>query len=260
MEFSRQEYWSGWLIPSPRDIPNPGIEPRSPALHVDSLPSEPQGKPKNDWRGQPIPSPADLPNPELNRGLLHCMWILHQLSYKGSPKRQVWIRSKSRKEEEETTCEVDSTHIKVSFITFGLGEMRVGIQKQESSGILKTVIIDPPPPSRTDQMSRETMLELFSHNRSEMNLFLLEDLIVTNLQPLVQDKRVNRTLCQLSPRLNLCFSPRQRQGYTVVTPSKTTNTSTQKTEQAAYYLEINYIVHFCCFMCLLSVSDKLRYF
>ena len=36
MEFSRQEYWSGLQIPSPGDLPDPGIEPRSPALQVDS--------------------------------------------------------------------------------------------------------------------------------------------------------------------------------------------------------------------------------
>jgi len=41
MGFSRQEYWSGLLVPSPRNLPNPGIEPRSPALQADSLPSEP---------------------------------------------------------------------------------------------------------------------------------------------------------------------------------------------------------------------------
>ena len=35
MEFSRQEYWSGLPIPSPRDPPNPGIEPGSPALQAD---------------------------------------------------------------------------------------------------------------------------------------------------------------------------------------------------------------------------------
>ena len=44
MEFSRQEYWSGWLFPSPGDLPDPGIELRSPALQVDSLPSEPPGQ------------------------------------------------------------------------------------------------------------------------------------------------------------------------------------------------------------------------
>ena len=45
MEFSRQEYWSGLPFPSPGGLPNPWIEPRSPALHADSLPSEPSGKP-----------------------------------------------------------------------------------------------------------------------------------------------------------------------------------------------------------------------
>ena len=40
MEFSRPEYWSGLPFPSPRDLPNPGIKPRSPALQVDSLPTE----------------------------------------------------------------------------------------------------------------------------------------------------------------------------------------------------------------------------
>ena len=44
MEFPRQEYWSGLLFPSPGDLPNPGIEPESSILHVDSLPSELSGK------------------------------------------------------------------------------------------------------------------------------------------------------------------------------------------------------------------------
>ena len=45
MEFSRQEYWRGESFPSPGDLPNPGIKPRSPALQVDSLPAESPGKP-----------------------------------------------------------------------------------------------------------------------------------------------------------------------------------------------------------------------
>ena len=44
MGFSRQEYWSGVPLPSPGDLPNPGIEPGSPALQADALPSEPPGK------------------------------------------------------------------------------------------------------------------------------------------------------------------------------------------------------------------------
>ena len=45
MVFSRPEYWSGYPFPSPSDLPNPGIEPRSPTLQADSLPAESQGKP-----------------------------------------------------------------------------------------------------------------------------------------------------------------------------------------------------------------------
>ena len=45
MEFFRQEYWSGLPCPPPGDLPNPGIEPGSPALQADSLPSEPTGLP-----------------------------------------------------------------------------------------------------------------------------------------------------------------------------------------------------------------------
>ena len=46
MGFSRHEYWSGLPFPSPGDLPNPGIEPRSSALQVDALTSEPPGKPR----------------------------------------------------------------------------------------------------------------------------------------------------------------------------------------------------------------------
>ena len=46
MKFSRWEYWSGLPFPSPGDLPDPGIEPNSPALQADALPSEPPGKPR----------------------------------------------------------------------------------------------------------------------------------------------------------------------------------------------------------------------
>ena len=41
MGFSRQEYWSELPFPSPGDLPDPGIKPRSPTLQTDALPSEP---------------------------------------------------------------------------------------------------------------------------------------------------------------------------------------------------------------------------
>ena len=45
MEFPRQEYWSGLPFLSPGDLPDPGIKPTFPAWQMDSLPSEPPGKP-----------------------------------------------------------------------------------------------------------------------------------------------------------------------------------------------------------------------
>ena len=51
MGFSRQEYWSGLPFPSPGDLPDPGIQPGSPALEADALTSEPPGKPYKMERG-----------------------------------------------------------------------------------------------------------------------------------------------------------------------------------------------------------------
>ena len=53
MGFPRQEYWSGSPLPSPGDLPGPGIEPTSPALAGDSFP-EPAGKPKRASREEEI--------------------------------------------------------------------------------------------------------------------------------------------------------------------------------------------------------------
>ena len=72
-------------IPPPGDLPNPGTEPRFPALQVDSLPTEPQGKPKNPGLGSLSLLQRIFQTQESNRGLLHCRWILYQLSYQGSP-------------------------------------------------------------------------------------------------------------------------------------------------------------------------------
>ena len=53
MGFSRQEYWSGLPFPSPGDLPDPGIKPRSPTLQADALTSEAPGKPKRVFKGTP---------------------------------------------------------------------------------------------------------------------------------------------------------------------------------------------------------------
>ena len=85
MEFSRPEYWSGYSFPSPGDLPSPGIKPRSPALQVDSLPVEPQGKPKNTGVGSLSLLQWIFQTQESNWGLMHCRQILYQLSYQGIP-------------------------------------------------------------------------------------------------------------------------------------------------------------------------------
>jgi len=71
MESSRQGYWSELPFPSPGDLPNPGIEPVSPALQVDSLPSELPGKssrmagksPQNKSNGSYRPPPGQVAPP-----------------------------------------------------------------------------------------------------------------------------------------------------------------------------------------------------
>ena len=85
MEFSRTEYWSGLPFPSPGDLPNPGIKPRSPALQADSLPAEPPGKPNSSGVSSlSLLQQIFLPQ-KLNLGLLYYRQILYQLSYQGSP-------------------------------------------------------------------------------------------------------------------------------------------------------------------------------
>jgi len=67
------------------NLPNSGIEPSSPALQADSLPAEPQGKPKNTRLGSLSLLRGIFPTQESNWGLLYCRQILYQLSYEGSP-------------------------------------------------------------------------------------------------------------------------------------------------------------------------------
>ena len=94
---SRLNIWSSWftyfwslawrilsitlLACSPGDLPNPGIKPRSPALQVDSLPAEPQGKPNNAGVGSLSLLQGIFPTQESNQSLLHFRQILYQLSY-----------------------------------------------------------------------------------------------------------------------------------------------------------------------------------
>ena len=91
MGLPRQEYWSGLPCPPPGDLPNPGIELRSPALQADSLPAKPQGKPKYTGVGSLSFLQGIFPTQESNRVLLHCRRILYQLSQKESPRILEWV-------------------------------------------------------------------------------------------------------------------------------------------------------------------------
>ena len=79
-----QEYWSGWPIPSPGDLPDPGIEPGSPTLQADSLPTELSGKP-----GIRAPDILAQNSPFSNAGQMPPRWLalsyqissLHILNY-----------------------------------------------------------------------------------------------------------------------------------------------------------------------------------
>ena len=84
MDFFRQKYWSGLPFPSLGDLSNPGIEPKSPALRVDPLLTEPQGKPKDTRVGGLSLRQAIFLIQELNWGLLHCRQILYQLNFQGT--------------------------------------------------------------------------------------------------------------------------------------------------------------------------------
>ena len=81
-----------WVaFPSPGDLPSPGIKPRSPALQADSLPAEPQGKPKNTRVDSLSLLQCIFLTQESNQGFLCCRWILYQLSYQGSPQLYLYV-------------------------------------------------------------------------------------------------------------------------------------------------------------------------
>ena len=79
------------ILHSSRDLPNSGIELRSPALQVDSSPAEPPDKPKNTGVGSLSLLQGIFPTWELNWGPLHCRQILYQLGHKGSPRTLEWV-------------------------------------------------------------------------------------------------------------------------------------------------------------------------
>ena len=94
MGFSRQEHWSGLPFPPPGDLPDSGIEPRTPALQTDTFTIWATREVCCDETSEKIWNfylsnlcQGIFPTQELNPSLPHCRWILYQLSHQGSPIR-----------------------------------------------------------------------------------------------------------------------------------------------------------------------------
>ena len=81
----------GCHVPVQGNLPNSGIEPRSPTLQVDSLLSEPPGKPKNTGVGSLSLLQENFLTQESNWGLPHCGWILFQLTSQEPPQHYIYI-------------------------------------------------------------------------------------------------------------------------------------------------------------------------
>ena len=92
MKFSRPGYWSGQPFPSPGNLPNPATEPRSPALQVDSLPVDLQGKSKNTGVGSyPFSSKSSQPR---NQTQVSCMAAGFYLFLPIPPKYNLYFQIK----------------------------------------------------------------------------------------------------------------------------------------------------------------------
>ena len=109
--FSRQECYSGLSCPPSGDLLNPGIKPWSPIFQADYLPAEPQEKPNNTGVGSLSLLQGTFPTQKSNQGLLHCRWILYQLSYQGSPTTHLQGPIKERGEKKTKTDQPSSSKV-----------------------------------------------------------------------------------------------------------------------------------------------------
>ena len=85
MGSSRQECWSGLQFPSPEDLPDPGIEPRSPAFQADSLLTELSGKTSN--AGDPSSIPESGRSPGKGNGNIFCSILAWKIPWTEKPGR-----------------------------------------------------------------------------------------------------------------------------------------------------------------------------
>ena len=109
MKFSSQNTSVGSLSFLQGNLPNPGIESRSPTLQANSLPAEAQGKPKTTGVDNLFLLQQIFPTQESNWGVLHCRQILYQLSYQRSHKLKcayLYLGFPPGSAGKESTCEV----------------------------------------------------------------------------------------------------------------------------------------------------------
>ena len=111
-EFSRPEYCSGWHFPSPGDLPNPGIEPRSPALQADSLPAEPQEKPLRGYL-EKLKVAVSLDCAERKEHILRGATEIYE--HRGS---QVWVCVLGRSGVHEHDADVGADGVKCHMLSF----------------------------------------------------------------------------------------------------------------------------------------------
>ena len=140
MEFSRQEYRSGLLFPSPGDLPEPGIEPGSPALQADALPTEPPGSPccvstlflKNFWHATKQAG-SQFPDQELNLCPLHWKCRVLTTGPPGKSQQQVLKDERELAEEREVGKQARGPHEQGRDVT---GRLRAGGLSPESPAVL----------------------------------------------------------------------------------------------------------------------------
>ena len=112
-----QEYWIGYHFSSPGNLPNPEIEPMSPALQVGSLPAEPQMKAKNTGVGSLFLLQWIFLTQELNQGLLHCRCIFFFLPTEPSGElNYILLSYKKIKNEKKQSVPHQHQPIKLEFL------------------------------------------------------------------------------------------------------------------------------------------------